>query len=90
MNPFRKKLTVPESNATKQIDVAQTWEVRWTSIHVTNLLRSEERYTDPVIRVEVFLSQEEAQIFAESLTRAKSLLRDEHRKEVAVIKSKSV
>ncbi len=65
------KLIVPESNETKEIDVAQTWEVRWHSVKV------ELRYSscDKQPEMEVFTNEAEAQAFAQSLRNAMSLAR---------------
>ncbi len=66
-----KKLLVPLTNATKQIDVAQTWEVRWTSVSFW----LDSRLSDKIPEMEAFFSQEEAIAFAESLEAAVKLLR---------------
>ena len=63
-----KKKEVPETNNTKQIDVVQTWEVRWHSRH------SEfSGGTQP--EVEVFTSELDAANFKKSLQNAFKLLK---------------
>jgi hypothetical protein len=62
------KLIVPESNETKEVDVAQTWEVRWESRHG-------EYSGDTQPEMEVFTSREEAEAFAQSLRNAFQLIR---------------
>ena len=67
MFSFRKK-SVPLTNKTRDIEVAQTWEVRWKSRYgdFSGCLRPE---------VEVFTSKEEAVKFKESLEAAAKLLK---------------
>lgn len=63
-----KKLTVPETNDTKEIEAAQTWEVRWTS-------RYAEYSSSTSPQVEVFYSEELAEEFKKSLENAFKLLK---------------
>ena len=65
---FLKWLKIPASNDQKEIEVAQCWEVRWTSRH-----GGYSHDTRP--QVEVFLSKEEAEAFYLSLTRAFALVK---------------
>ena len=78
MNLLRKWLKVPASNETKEIEVAQTWEVRWHSLKGRKLSYKhteakqqewEVRYGSDEVRpeCEVFLSSEDAEQFAASL-----------------------
>lgn len=63
-----KKLTVPFTNATRETDAVQLWEVRWTSRY------GEYHYcTKP--EMEAFTSPEAADEFAESLRNAFKLIR---------------
>lgn len=64
------KLIVPESNETKEIDVAQTWEVRWQGAPF-----SRDWCPQPVPHMEVFTSQAEADGFAQSIRNAWQLAR---------------
>lgn len=68
MNIFTKLLTIPASNETRQIEVAQLWEVRWTSRHggYSHDVRPE---------VEAFTSKDAAEDFALALNNAWHLLR---------------
>lgn len=66
------KLIVPESNETREIDVAQTWEVRWYSAEVDLRYSSLTKFNPAM---EVFLSSEEAEAFAQSLRNAYALAR---------------
>lgn len=63
-----KKLTIPKTNETKQIDAVQLWEVRWMS-------RYGEFSSDTRPEVEVFTSEADAIVFAESLRNAYRLIR---------------
>ncbi len=65
---FFKWLTVPGSNSTKDIKVAQTWEVRWRSRHG-------EYSGDTRPELESFLSEAEATAFVKSLENAFKLIR---------------
>lgn len=70
MRLWFKKLTVPDSNATKEVDAVQLWYVRWRAVR--SILSS--FYEDERI-VEAFPSEQEAQEFAASLQQAEKLLR---------------
>lgn len=63
-----RKITVPFSNETKEIDVPQTWVVRWQG-------RVGPYYSDLIPECEVFISEKEALDFRESLEQAMKLLR---------------
>jgi len=78
---FTKQLEVPENNETLEVDVAQLWEVRWKSRH-------SEYSAGTRPEVEVFLSQQEAQDFAESLQQAFSLIRHTSGNYVQVYRSR--
>lgn len=76
-----KKLTVPASNEVKQIEVIQTWEVRWYSRYDT--------YAQSVRpEVEVFTSEDAANTFKDSLVAAFKLIRHTSGTWVEVKKSK--
>ncbi len=51
-----KKLTVPDSNKTKEVEAVQLWEVKWIS-------RYGPYSSDIKQEVEVFTSEEKAQFF---------------------------
>lgn len=76
-----KKLTVPVSNETKQIEVIQTWEVRWYS-------RNGQYSNDTRPEIEVFTSVDAANAFKDSLVAAFKLLRHTSGTWVEVKKSK--
>lgn len=82
MNIFTRKLTVPESINTKEIDVAQTWDVRWNSLRVY--------YGDRLVRckpeLESFLSESEACDFARALTNARKILKLSQSTDIKVTK----
>jgi hypothetical protein len=63
-----KWLRVPVSNATKDVEAVQLWEVRWTSRH-----GEWQGSTKP--ELECFTSLEEAEAFAEALRNAFALIR---------------
>lgn len=63
-----KWLSVPVSNEQKQIEVVQTWEVRWQS-------RYGEFSQDTQPELECFTSEDEAITFAQSLRNAFALIR---------------
>lgn len=66
-----KKLTVPTTNDVEEIDTVQTWQVRWLSRH--------DKWHDSLRpELEVFLSEEAANLFAESLRNAYKLVRNTH------------
>lgn len=83
MKLFSKKLTVPNSNETKQVDAVQLWEVRWQS-------RYGEYHTDTQPEMECFTSEIEAKAFAESLRAAFKLIRHTRGNDVEIRKAKSV
>jgi hypothetical protein len=68
MNILKKWLTVPVSNDTTQVDVVETWSVRWTS-------RDGEFSSNTRPEMEVFTSETDAENFATSLRNAFALLR---------------
>ncbi len=76
-----KWLRIPFSNETKEIKVAQTWEVRWQSRYgeYSGSVRPE---------LESFLTEKEANDFAESLRAAYKLLRHTSGTEVSVAKAR--
>lgn len=80
---FTKKLTVPVDNATLQIDVAQTWEVRWIS-------RSGLCSYDTQKEAEFFTDYDEALAFQIALQNAFKLIRHSSDIAVTLTKSKSV
>ena len=63
-----KKLTVPFTNWTRQVEAVQLWEVRWRSRHG-------QYCSDTQPEVEVFTSPEDAHAFADSLRNAFRLIR---------------
>jgi hypothetical protein len=66
---FRKKVKeVPLTNATKEVEAVQLWEVEWKG-------RDGPFSSDVRREWEVFTSEEQAAEFAESLRRAFKLLR---------------
>lgn len=83
MQIFTKFLTVPETNATRQIEVAQLWEVRWRS-------RFGKYNGDTRPEVEAFASEEEAKAFATALRQAFTLLRHTSGTDVTVTKGKAI
>lgn len=68
MNIWTKKLQVPASNETREIEVAQLWEVRWNS-------RTGTASWDVRPEVEAFPDEDAARQFALSLKNAYGLLR---------------
>lgn len=75
-----KKLTVPASNGTKQIDAVQLWEVRWNSRYGPYI-----SCTQP--EAEMFPTSEEAEAFALALRNAFTLIRHTSGADVAVRKA---
>jgi len=75
-----KKLTVPETNDTKEVDVIQLWEVRWISRH-----GEYSHHTQP--ELEAFTSYEKANEFATALKNANKLLRNKNNIDVRLEKS---
>lgn len=66
------KLIVPDSNETKEIDVVQTWEVRWQSADIEQC-----GLVDLRPEMEVFTSEAEASAFLDSIRKALQLTRIE-------------
>ena len=92
-----KWLKVPVSNETKDVKVAQMWEVRWASVkgHRGLAFGMSDQQADiqwgsaqRVPEVEVFYSEQEANDFAESLRAAMRLIRLTCCTEVTVSKTK--
>ena len=77
-----KKLIVPWSNRTKEIDAVQMWEVRWRSRHG-------DFSHDTRPELECFTSESLAEEFAESLQKAFKLIRHTSGDSVRVYKAKS-
>lgn len=69
-----KWLLVPESNATKEVKVAQLWEVRWNAVEFSRLW-DYEHSCEHKPQVETFLNEAEAVQFKEALEKARTLLR---------------
>lgn len=72
-----KFLTVPASNETREIEVAELWEVRWRSRHG-------EYHADTQPEIEAFPSRKAAEEFAESLRCAFDLVRHTSGNQVTV------
>ena len=68
-----KSLTVPQTNATKKVVVAQLWEVRWRSF---DLMFVGSTCGDYEPHLEAFLTEREAEAFAESLYKANELIQN--------------
>lgn len=68
---FKKKLTVPETNETKEIEVVKTWIVRW-------MARKGEYFSDRYPVAEVFTSEQQARDFYNSLINAYKLVKNSH------------
>ena len=84
-----KKLTVPESNTTKQVGVIQLWEVRWTSHKKVYSFDQTLGVKQP--EVEVFASEDEANHFKQALEAAYRLTRtNDGIKFITINKSKVV
>ncbi len=75
MNWMMKWLTVPASNETRQTPVVDAWEVRWCGGSWTSYMDEEQHFWDRREYVEVFVDQEQAESFAESLRNAFALVR---------------
>lgn len=71
MKLWFKKLAVPRTNETREIDAVQLWEVRWWSRHGW----SGPDYVKATPQLECFTSEKEAIDFKESLENAFQLLR---------------
>ena len=80
MRFFTKKLTVPESNETKQTDAVQLWTVTWWA-------RVGQWNGDVEKRYEAFTSEAGANEFAESLRAAFKLIGHKDRTQVDVQKN---
>ncbi len=78
-----KKLTVPATNETKQVDAVQMWEVRWRS-------RNGQYYTDTKDELECFPSEAQAKYFAAALKAAFKLIRHTSGTSVSVKKGASL
>lgn len=76
-----KKLFIPQSNETREIDVAQLWEVRWQSRHG-------EYCSDVRPEMETFLTETEACDFKASLENAFELIRHRSGTKITVQKAK--
>lgn len=77
-----KKKEIPVSNETQFIDVVQTWEVRWTSE------TGKYPYNRTQPEMEVFLSKQQAEDFADSLRAAFKLVKHTSYDVVVVTKGK--
>lgn len=64
-----KKLTVPEKNTTKEVEVVQTWRVDW-------LGRNGSFSGDTQKETEIFTNEQEAKDFEQSLINAFKLIRN--------------
>lgn len=69
MSWLTKWITVPESNATKQVEAIQLWEVRWNS-------RYGSYSCDTQPEMEAFPTEAEAREFAQALVNAFKLVRN--------------
>lgn len=69
MSWLTKWITVPESNATKQVEAVQLWEVRWNS-------RYGEYSSCTQPEMEAFPTEAEAREFAQALINAFKLVRN--------------
>jgi hypothetical protein len=78
---------MPFSNRTKKVQVAQLWEVRWTSLR-GSFSKSPE-YTHDRPEMEAFTSEAEARDFADALRDAVALLRHEINYGIHIVKGKS-
>lgn len=76
-----KKITVPISNETKEVDAIQLWEVRWTSRHG-------QYNSDVSPEMEAFPSKDEAEEFALALRNAFKLIKHTSGNQVIVKKGK--
>ncbi len=70
-----KLLNVPVSNETKQIEVAQLWEVRWWSRNGWSMSEDNPSHVSCRQEVETFLTAREAEAFATSLRNAFDILK---------------
>lgn len=83
MNWFTKKIIVPESNATKEVDAIQLWEVRWVSLHTYIAEHTSERK-----ELEAFPTEQEAQEFVTALRNAFALTRRTHKIKVEAVRAR--
>lgn len=79
-NIFTKKITVPETNGTKEIETLQTWTVEWTS-------RYNQWQSGTKQEFEVFTSEKEALDFKLALQNAFKLIRHTSRTDVKITKN---
>lgn len=79
MKLWTKKLTVPASSATAEIEAVQLWFVRWNA-------RKGIWHSDLYPTMEAFTSQNEADNFALSLHQALRLLRSQDDVNITVTK----
>jgi hypothetical protein len=77
-----KLLRVPESNATKEVDAAVVWMVRWESLWPAGRSNYYEH-----TKIEAFLTAEAAEEFAASLRAAVSLLGDSGARRITVTRN---
>lgn len=73
MKLWFKKLTVPASNETREVDAVQMWRVDWYARHGLNFGPPAE-YATAQKKAEFFTSEQEAAQFAKSLENAFDLL----------------
>lgn len=73
MKIFTKFIDVPASNETRQIEVAQLWEVRWESYRGIGSMSDD--YPKRHLELEAFPTREAAEEFAASLRLAAKLWR---------------
>lgn len=81
INLIFKKLIVPKSNDTKEVEAVQLWKVSWLS-------RYDKWDVHGHPEMEAFTSEEEAEQFAESLRNAFKLIRHPGADKVKVTKAK--
>jgi len=68
MKFFKKKVRMPESNATKEVDGVQVYVVTWTSRWGSYSSNTNQEF-------EAFIDKDQAEEFAESIRKAFKLLR---------------
>lgn len=73
MNFFRKKIPIP-SGEKVELEGAELWEVRWHALDGRSQFGNL-TMVDAIPHVEVFFSEEDAKLYAQSLTEALLLLR---------------
>ncbi len=74
MRLWFKKLTVPETNETREVEAVQLWRVEWWSRHGESL-GNVPKWCEPRPQVECFTSKQQATEFAEALRKAFALLK---------------